>query len=99
MGSYSFGFGFLVCHISDVDGVFGFGVLYLAFVELGASDGECRAVVGEAEGGDCGIVAVELAETLLVEPVPDVHVAVGATRRKRVVHRVEAYRIYGVDLF
>ena len=41
---------------------------------------------------------MELAESLLVEAVPDVDKAVAATRRKCVVSAVEGDGIYRVDL-
>lgn len=41
---------------------------------------------------------MELAQPLLVESIPDVDVPVRAARRERVVHRVEADRVHGVDL-
>lgn len=63
--------------LSDVDAVLGvLDVVHL--VHVGGGDGQRGAVAAEGQRGDAGGVTVELAQTLLVEGVPDVHEAVRA---------------------
>lgn len=76
--SHSLGFGLGVCDLADEDGVLRVTDVPL-LVHVGGSDGEHGAVVVEGQRGDAGRVAVELAQALLVEGVPDVDEAVRAT--------------------
>lgn len=53
----------------------------------------------EAKGRHGGVVTVELTETFLVEPIPDVDITIGSTCGKCIVDRMEAYCIDWVDFF
>lgn len=80
-GGHSLGLGFGVRDLADEDAVLRVADLAL-LVHVGGGDGEQRAVAVERQRGDAGRVAVELAQALLVERVPDVDEAVRATWEK-----------------
>lgn len=71
-------FCFSVCDLANKDGIFWMAYVSL-FLHVGGGDCEHCAIVAESQRGDAGRVAVELAEALLVERVPDVHEAIWTT--------------------
>ncbi len=75
------------------------GVVLFALLEgVARRDGEHGAVMVEVERRDRGGEGGELAEALLVLPVPNVHEAVAAASRKSAVHGVEGdavHRVHG----
>lgn len=53
------------------------------FVQIRASNGQRATVVTESQGGHRCVVMMELAESLLVESVPNVDESIGATCWKK----------------
>lgn len=74
--AYSLGFCFCVCHLANVDTIF--GVLdVIHFVHIGRSYGEGGAVVAEGQGRYAGGVAMELTQPLFIERIPNIHKPIG----------------------
>ena len=93
------GLGLLVGDMADVDGVGRYRVgRLLLLVQVRAGDGQHTAVRREGQRGDGRRVAVQLTQPLLVQPVPDVDVAVRAAGGERVVLAVEADGVHRVDV-
>lgn len=81
-GKDSLGLGLGVGDLADVDGVFRVAdVAHL--VHVGSGDGDQAAVAVEGQRRDAGRIAVELAQALLVERVPNVNKAVRAAWKER----------------
>ena len=74
-------------------------LLIIILVHVAAGDGQDRAVRREGEAGNGGGEAVELAQPLLVVPIPDVDEPVAAARGKGVVLPMEGDGVHWVNVF
>ena len=93
------GFGLLVCHSPNEDGIRRNVADVIRFVEERGSDGQVLAVRREAKRRYAGRVFVELAKSLLVESIPYVYVAVGTSGGESVVPIVKTDGIHGIYHF
>lgn len=90
---------FLIIHISNVDLLLVVTTgWYFRVVQVGHSYRQNGTILAEAQRSNTGVVTMKLTQSLLVESVPNVDVAVGTTRRKSIVTGMKTYRVHGINV-
>lgn len=91
--------GFLIVNVSYIN----FSLVVtarrdLSFIQVRHTYREYGAVVAETECSHAGVISMELAQTFLVETIPNVHVAIRTTGGECVVCRMKTDSVHRIDM-